>query len=68
MAGYRVTTDIFRHIGEWGFVWTREEGSNIHQGSCFNVKSDIDSNWGASMRDNMNKCDAHTIRCIQEQK
>ena len=68
MAGYRVTTDIFRHIGEWGFVWTREEGSNIHQGSCFNVKSNIDSNWGASMRDNMNKCDAHTIRCIQEQK
>ena len=68
MAGYRVSTDIFRHIGEWGFIWTREEGGSNYQGSCFNVKSNIDSSWGVNMRNNMNKCDAHTIRCIQEQE
>ena len=64
MTGYRPEAGLFKHIGEWGFIWTREQGSESKFGSCFNVKYGS----GVTMRSNMNKVNAHTVRCIQERE
>ena len=67
MTGYRVRPETFSYIGQWGFVWTREQGGSNHQSYSFNVIK-FNSDMGVNMRSGMEKTDAHVIRCIQEQE
>lgn len=64
MSGYRVSPEEFRHIGQWGFFWTRNRNST-NTAYNFNIK-DHENDTGVNMRTGMETADAHTIRCIQE--
>lgn len=66
MPGYRPSSGNFSYISQWGFVWTREQRDNL-KSYCLNlICKGIRGTAGVNMRNEMQKTDAHVIRCIQE--